>query len=358
MIYFAIILTILILVEVIFRILYKKKYGRNYHVSIQLPWKKNYVATHPFLTFCYKKNSVINVNQKIPYKLHPNVYSSFKEPIQINNMGHFGKDFSTIKNDTIRVACLGNSNIANNISDGVNDYSVPTLLEKCLNKNGKFEVCNFNIGGWVSVDVLIDFVLNVVRTKPDYVILCHGFTDLYLYLLDNFEPDYSHGRRNLGNKIWKIKLAYLFPKIRLFHFYEFLRDKFLGTGNIRDDVIGLVRMGKVNNNNNYDNLFVEKDILKNIFILCSYYKIKLIACSYPFYNYDHSKISNKIEEGIDIENSNMKELAKEFGFPFCDLQNILPKEDKYFLDWVHLTPDGMGILTKEIKKELDNYMEE
>ena len=154
------ILLVILLVELLFRFFYFIINKTNYFVSLKLRWKDSYIVSHPFLSFSYKKNSVINKNQKLPYPLHYNKFLSFKETLKINNLGHFGKDFNLNKNK-IRILCLGASTTANNISDGKNDYSYPKLLEDYLNKKlkKKVEVFNCGVGGWTSVDIFINFTL-------------------------------------------------------------------------------------------------------------------------------------------------------------------------------------------------------
>ena len=112
------VILILFIIEIIFRIYYYNKHGRNYHVSIKFPWRESHVIPHPFLSLAYRRNSYIDRNQRLPYPIHTNKYFSFKKPLRINNLGHFGKDFSFKKPDgTLRIACLGHSSTANNIAD-------------------------------------------------------------------------------------------------------------------------------------------------------------------------------------------------------------------------------------------------
>jgi len=172
-------------------------------------------------------------------------------------MGRFGSDFTTEKNASVlRIACLGDSTTANNIAlDGI-DYSYPKLLQEHLSNHLSkvVEVYNFGIGGWSSSDIMIDFLLNVVSMRPDYVILCHGFVDLHLYLMEDFCRDYSHGRCNLGSKIGKIKMRALVPHIYYLHSYEYLRNKVFGTGNIRDEVMSALKTKPVDINKPYHDL--------------------------------------------------------------------------------------------------------
>ena len=179
----------IILIEIIFRLIYRFITGRSYFVSLKMPWKKSYIKTHPYLSFSYKENSVIDNNQKLNYSFCPEKYESFKEPLKINNFGHFGNNFTKTTNKK-RVMCLGAPTTANNISDGNVDYSYPKILENYLNnKNKNFEVLNCGIGGWMSPDIVINFILNLIHLKPDYVVLYHGYNDLQVYLMDNFKRD-------------------------------------------------------------------------------------------------------------------------------------------------------------------------
>ena len=84
------IIVFILLSEVVFRLWHQLKFARPYHVSIKMSWRDSYVDSHPFLSFSYKKNITIDKNQRLPYPLHTNKFFSFKEPLRINNFGHFG----------------------------------------------------------------------------------------------------------------------------------------------------------------------------------------------------------------------------------------------------------------------------
>jgi hypothetical protein len=348
------IVAVLALVEVLFRISYRRRHGRPYHVALKFPWHRNHVIPHPYLSFAYKPEEVIDQNQLLPYDLHPNEYYSFKEPLRLNNVGHFGRDFDTRKGpDVLRVACLGNSSTANNVADCRRDYSYPGLLEECLTRNltekgypKRIEVYNCGIGGWVSPDILIDFILNVLPARPDYVILCHGFTDLHLYLMERFARDYSHGRHNLGEKIGRIRWASYFPKIRFWHSYEWLKDTLVGTGNVRNEVWRAVRKLPPDLSRPYGDLTVEKSIIRSIFVLCRHYGIRGMIASYPFHAYKSDSLTRKMAEGVAIENRHSRELAEEFVLPFVDQIGLIPADARHYLDWVHLTPAGMDAFAR------------
>tara|TARA_R110000796_G_scaffold123761_4_gene238202 strand:- start:20533 stop:21615 length:1083 start_codon:yes stop_codon:yes gene_type:complete len=345
------IIFLIIILEIFFRVLYYLVYNKNYFVSLKLKWKDAYVVPHPFLSFSYKKNTVINKNQKLPYPIHRNKYSSFKNPLRINNLGHFGKDFK-IKKDKIRVLCLGASTTANNISDGSRDYSYPLLLEKYLNDQSdeNFEVLNCGIGGWTSVDVFINFVLNLIQLSPDYVILYHGYNDLHLYLMDDFDNDYQHGRKNLGEVLSKIKIANIFPKIKFLHSYEYIKDKIIGTGNVRNDVLKLITKNKIDYTNKYKDLTTQKNMIENLVIICKQYNIGVVLSSFAYYDHEKTLESNKIHQGISMENNIALGVSNSFNCSFVDQAKLIEPTDENFVDCIHFTPKGMMELANNFGK--------
>lgn len=342
----------IILFEICFRIFYYLKYKKNYFVSLKFKWNNSHVTTHPFLSFSYKKNSVIDKNQKLPYPLHYNKFYSYKNPLNINNFGHFGDNFLPKDKNKIRVMCLGASTTANNISDGKKDYTYPKMLEEYLNENSdkKFEVLNCGVGGWTSIDIFINFVLNLIKLSPDYIILYHGHNDLHLYLMNEFSDDYQHGRKNLGEVIHKIKKAYFLPKIKFLHSYEFLKDKLFGTGNIRNDVLKLITKDNIDYTKQYFDLSRQKDIFEYLIVLCNNFNTNVILSSFCYYNWDNSFESSKIESGIDVENKLMKDLSIKFNCDFVNQNQLINKNKKNFVDSMHLTPDGMEKLSENFGK--------
>jgi lysophospholipase L1-like esterase len=349
---FAALIAVLAAVEVVFRIVHRRRYGHPYHVSIKFPWKRSYVEPHPFLSFAYKRNEAVDRNQKLPYELHPHRFRSFHVPLRLNNLGHFGPDFTPDKPaGTLRIACLGASTTANNIADDQRDYSYPILLRDGLDKalaslrpDGRVEVLNCGIGGWVSADILINFLLNIVHLKPDYVIVYHAFNDLHLHLMEDFQTDYSHGRLNLGEVLWRIRRAYRFPKIPWWHSYEWLKDRLLGTGNVRNDVLRLICRQFPRIDRPFAALEVEQQNFRSLLAVCRHHGIRVILSSFCHYGYDTSRQARRYGEGVAEENARMRALADEFGLPFVDQAALIPAEPDYFVDAIHFTPTGMQAL--------------
>lgn len=358
MTYLFSILGILIATEALFRFVYRKRHGRNYHVALKFRWNDSHVVTHPFLSFSYRRNHVISKNQTLPYDLHPNRYHSFKNPLRLNNYGHFGPDFHLGKTPgTLRIACLGASTTANNISDGVRDYCYPSILSGLLNEGLhpfglKAEVLNCGIGGWVSADILINFCLNIVHLRPDYVILYHGFNDLHLGLMPEFKTDYSHGRRNLGEVVHLIKRAYRLPKIRFWTSYEWLKDRLLGTGNIRNDVLSMITSRKPDYKMAFQGLDAQQENFRSLLAICSRHGTRPVLSSYAIYPHGESSVLTRMAEGVDLENAKMLDLAREFEAIHVDQASLIPKTPGNFVDAIHFTPEGMTLLAANFSRAI------
>ncbi|MHC4076981.1 MAG: SGNH/GDSL hydrolase family protein [Planctomycetota bacterium] len=350
----------LVAVEVVFRIVYRRCFGRDYHVAIKFPWDKMHVVAHPYLSFAYRRNGEIDRNQELPYPLHTNRFYSFRNALRLNNLGHFGDEIPIEKREgVVRIACLGASTTANNIADRERDYSYPKMLEELVNRElqkrdvpTSVEVFNCGIGGWVSPDILINFALNILPTRPDYVVLYHGFNDLHLYLTEDFATDYSHGRTNLGEHLPAMRRAHRLPKIKFWHSYECLKDSLLGTGNVRNDVLGAITTARPDVTRPYHDLGVERDILKNILVLCRHHGIRVVLSSFAYRAYRRDAASLKYRLGVEEENRNMRSLAEEFGTLWVDQAALIPQQESNFVDAIHFSPAGMKALAENFGKAL------
>ena len=54
---------------------------------------------------------------------------------------------------------------------------------------------------------MVRFLLQILDTEPDYVILYQGYADVRSYLSENFKSDYSHSRTNLLELYPKLKFS-------------------------------------------------------------------------------------------------------------------------------------------------------
>lgn len=324
----------------------RREKGRLYTPKRRLRWAENYVVPHPHLSFRYQPGHVLDEKKPLAYSLHPYRYYSNKKPLRINNYGHFGTDFYPTSPGEITVACVGASGTANSISDGERDYSFPGLLEETLRARtvSGVRVMNCGIGGWNSADMLVNYALNIIHLRPTYLVLYQGMLDIDLYLMPGFRSDYSHGRRNLGEVMGKIRLANLVPALPFLTAYEKWREETFGSGNVRDDVLKQIRAGTPDYNMPLPALEVEKQNFRSIIALARDSGTQVILATFAFYNYDGSKRFTKFSEGVAQENAFIRELAAEYQCPLVDVDALIPKTKDYFLDSNHFTPAGMQLI--------------
>jgi hypothetical protein len=217
--------------------------------------------------------------------------------------------------------------------------------------HGKYvraEVMNCGIGGWTSIDIMIDLCINILPLKPLYVVYFAGYNDLYMLMHDNVCFDYTHVRKSLGDILWRIKIGYFFPRIPFFHLYEFIRCALFGSGNIRNEVLHNVIIKKPIPSQ-VENYSIEENAISNIIILCQHYNIRVILCSTPFYNFKNCEPYNSFHSNIQKENAIFMELSKNFNINFVDIANIIEYKDENFVDECHFTPKGMDLISEHIK---------
>ncbi len=357
MIFFLIKLVLMLYsAEVLFRIVYYFKYGKSYAMIPKVPFKKIYVKPHPYLPYVYKKHFANNYSRpaaEYPLNKDKGYYFVAKTS---NNLGNFngfdgGRDVVIPKPEGIfRINCLGASTTGNYIFYNGHDYSYPMELEKMLSdkfKEEKIEVNNFGIGGWTSAEILISFLLNGLDTSPDVVVLHHAYNDLGPSLTPGFQGDYSHAKRNLGERYYLYHLLGMVPFIPL-AFYNWAVTRFIGQ-NINHTLLSSVAKGTVDYDIDFQGFNTYRRNIENIINICLTRNIKIILSTFCFYLHDgikNNKMHNKLHEGVLGENKIVKELSLKYNIYLVDSYNLIPKEDKYFVDSIHFTPEGMGLLAK------------
>ncbi len=357
-IFLVLLLITIIIAEFLFLFLYKLYNGSKYTFIKKIPFEKLYVESHPYLRFTYKKNFQVTTSEKVIYPLHSNYFSS---NLKSNNLGFFNgpngdRDIIIPKpKDLIRVNCIGASTTGNYISENNNNFSYPLELEKILKlKSSKnIEVNNCGMGGYNSADLLVRFLLQIIDTEPDYLIIYHAYNDIRAYLTPNFSSDYSHSSKNFGEANWKFFVGSKIPDIPI-NFINFLRNKFFFSSNIRYSLLDIVAKNKIDPKIDFSQgLKTYKRNLQNIISISLNNKIEVVLCTFCIYL--HKKIKNNplhvlYEKIVLEENKIIKELAKKNNVKLVDCNSLISKEDSNFLDSCHFTPKGMNLLAKSISE--------
>lgn len=354
-------------VEIFFRFIYYLKFRKPYAMIPKVPFKRMYVKPHPYLTYVYKQNFTNNYSRPADYPLNKNKGYRFVAHTS-NNIGIFNgpkgdRDVVIPKPEgLIRINCLGASTTGNYIYSDSKDYSYPLALEKVLGnrlQGKKIEVNNFGIGGWTSIEILISFLLNGLDTSPDLVVLYHAYNDLGPSLTPGFQSDYSHARKNLAERYHLYRLLSLFPFIPLAS-YNWAVNKFIGQ-NISHTLLSSVSKGEIDFAMDFQGFDAYRRNMESIINICLANKIGIVLSTFCFHLYDaikDSHIHKKLQQGVLEENKIIQGLSSKYNVPLVDSYSLMPKEDKYFVDSIHFSPEGMSLLAKYISVAVIKYLED
>ena len=363
-IYFVISLAILILAEISFRFLYFLIKREMYIPQKRAKAKNLYAKPHPYIPYVNKPNFKIRGNINTNYPLNRGKFAHSE--LTTNNMGFANgpngdRDVSINKPEHLyRINCLGASTTGNYISEGNKNYSYPLELEKLLNElcSREVEVNNFGLGGYNSADILVRFILEIVETNPDMIIIYHAHNDISSYLTPNFKYDYSHSKINLGENYWKFEIGEKIPFLP-FQFINFILEKWFPIG-VRNSLLDFISKGKMNLDiDPKKGLQVYRRNLEYLIEICKKRNIEIVLSTYAHFlhsDIEDSKLHRKLREIIFKENEIMRDLSKLHELTIVDNANLIPSEEKYFLDSLHFTPEGMKLLAMNIAKSIQSYI--
>ncbi len=353
-------ISLIIFSEIIY-ILIMKISNKNYLLKNNVYEKEKFCfESHPYLPYVMKKNFLASYRTRAYLNNYKKNY--YFPELKTNNFGFCNGDNGSRrvnipkKEGLIRINCLGASTTGNYIEYDNKVYSYPLILENKLREeypNKEIEVNNFGQGGYNSAEILINFILKVLDTNPDLIILYHGYNDIRSYLTTGFLPDYSHSRKNISEDIWKLKVLEYFPPLKL-NFYKYLIQKL----SIRNSLLELISKGKSEIHSNTDEgLKTFKRNTESIIHLCKANGIKIILSTFCLNISDDVLLdeeTKKYKELVNCENEILENLAKKHNIPVVRNNEKIKKDETYFVDTIHFTPEGMHKLAEnffdEVKK--------
>ena len=346
----------LFVADVMFRLCYRLYIGAPYVVSDRVPFDKIYVEPHPYLPFVFKKHFKTEKASAATYPLHRGRYSFGQyttNNLRFANGPGGNRDVSPVKPESlIRINCLGASTTGNYIEFEGKEYSYPMELEKILKAelDVPLEVNNCGVGGCNSADIFVRFALQVIDTKPDIVVIYHAYNDIQAYLTSGFESDYFHVRRNLGESYWKFRYAAKVPKIPI-KFLDFMVTQWF-VGDVRNSLIGEISKGEVNLDiDPSEGLQTYRRNIQHIIDLCRCNGIEVILSTYCHFLYEAIKqkpLHSLYHDIVASENEVMRSLATMNNLVLVDNARLVRQDEKYFVDSIHFTPEGMRRIAENI----------
>ena len=342
--------------EVVFRLGYRLYAGSPFIPFPRLPFENLYVEPHPYIPFIYKRNFTTGKGGPATYPLHKGRF--FFGQYTTNNLrfanGPGGsRDVTVPKPEGLfRINCIGASTTGNYIELEGQAFSYPMELEEILKSTlaVPIEVNNCAQGGYNSADMLVRFALQVIDTQPDVLVIYHAYNDIRAYLTPDLDSDYSHSRRNLGENYWKFAIAARIPTIPV-KFLNFLVNQWLPI-DIRYSLLDQVSKGQIDTAvDPSPGLRVYERNLQHIINLCRCNGIQVVLSTYCHFLYDAIKdepLHQLYGRIVKQENEAMRRLADKNKLALVDNAELVPHEERYFVDSVHFTPEGMRLVASNI----------
>jgi len=235
--------------------------------------------------------------------------------------------------NTTRIIAVGGSTTVNNLvyeSDGIH---YPMLLESHLNSSSgsqSFEVLNAGADAYSTAQSLINIQFRLVEYDPDIIILMHNFNDSTVNAFkEGATADY-------GNKY--IQTYFVNTELQgTRSFLGFLyQSRLLAKLGLPEY---LAMRGDLHRDNDIDyGLHLFKRNLTHIIRICNAHDITIVLLSQPTNLESHHWIK---DETFLIYNQAIAEVAEEEDVYFIDMFTELGHEQRFFLDSIHYTREGL-----------------
>ena len=78
----------------------------------------------------------------------------------------------------------------------------------------------------------------------------------------------------------------------------------------------------------------------------NFHEPSLLFPTFCYYDHERNLESSRVKEGVEIENRDIKYIAKKLDCWFVDQDKLIDKKDENFVDSIHFTPIGMKKLAQ------------
>ena len=351
--------------EIAFRLFGIGEYDKGDYIVIK------HADYNPFLIFGP------HINKSIPQQNGEIAYWNF-QGFRMNETLQLAK-----KPNEYRIFALGGSTTEDLANRQNMHYSeeATKILEK-YNPNGKkIIVVNSGRNGYSTAQILVRVQFDLLPFEPDMITVMENINDLSV----NFFP--SDERKNYANKYldigsfvqpYSIKDSFLSESRVIVFFYKSIsaiKNKFTSKTIVTDSG------KKVSSNIHYSETSIEPKFkqefsnnLISIAALAKAHGIEVVFMSQPaafsedkyalmfgYQSYNDRILYPKLDDfkKMFLEYNNViKEVAEQEDVNFIDMYNLMGHDEKYFVDMVHYSPDGVTrfakIYSDNLKKIIDS----
>lgn len=281
-----------------------------------------------------------------------------------------GKAYKLNKdNDTYRVVVFGGSTSENSHTYSKHGLHYPGILESTIKGLGyKIEVISLANSGWSSAHSLVTYYLDVIEWDPDMIIVSHNINDMTASYFPHPVPSYSNKYNNTFYKGGELKKRYTWPNIifQNSHLYWVIKKNLRG---LNDRYFSGKKREFIQSQTIKDiNPIIERSFERNLqyFIdLSKKHGIKVMLGTQALNNNDNKYKVRKSYNDVVIWpsyetlithhkrlNNIVRRTAVNNGVILVDNESSFNGEDKYFIDIVHMSKEGVIKLANNYREKL------
>lgn len=344
-----------------------------------------------FIGIVYKNNSAVPISSRYiqlreyPPNIDKNIEIILENGKKMNSSiktdlnGFIAGPNSTYEYSNIDIAFLGGSTTENYFISP--NFRFPYLVEEKIKQNfdSNFKIINAGVSGSSIANTNLILYSKIIDLKPSHVFVMHNVNDLVLLSKTMSYWDAPSGRaiildRNEKNSTFKIS-AYSILKWIKDNFFSNIYRIFKNFFKIDDKFFARNMGGLGDEFSDYRNNFFLSDPAKlkiietyfknglNTFInICKANGIQPVLMTQPnrienkskffmneFKKWGYNESQLKIfSEAFQAFNKIIVEVATDLEVSFIDLNNIIPKDEEYIYDSVHLTNKGSILAANSI----------
>jgi len=309
---------------------------------------------------------VIRSHYKILYQndIHPKLPSEIS--VTGNSLGFRGPEPK--EDDQLKILTVGGSTTRCTYSSDSSSWSF-LLGENIKSVHQKSWLNNAGFSGHSTYGHLILMQDYVVKLKPDLVIFLFGLNDIERDITDDFTLQPKSALNTFSGKMKSF--LYRSEVIALgLNLYRFLEAKKINLNygfdfDLKNIPTIELSEDEVNNKLKKQSKFLKQyeQRVEQLINFCFEHNIKPILCTQPALFGNSIDPSTKLDlakmeyneangktmwQVLELYNGVTKKVALEKNVALIDLANQLPKDSKYYWDFVHYTPEG----NKEIARIL------
>ncbi len=243
----------------------------------------------------------------------------------------------------VRIACLG----ASTTEDGF-----PELMQGDLDRAGstrKFQVLNFGITWWSSIHSLVNYILNVIDFRPDYLVVEENCNDHQYRGFPGLRGDAAHAYRpfivppTIGEAFFKFSVLFRIVRTAL---SWLIPSVFRKTPTMAE--IGL-QPGKTFQYAPGE-LYIVRRNLRTLCTVAAAQGTKVCLTTMPVslsrdFGEEHARVYRPHAEQV---NQIIREVAAEQKSILVDLDAAMTGREECFRDPVHTTPEGDREMARRI----------